>query len=235
VSVTGSGLDLKDTLLDGKKRNIEGSSSQVEDENVSLAIDLLVKTVGNGSGSWLVNDSENVETGDKTGVLGGLTLRVVEVGWDGNDGVVDGSTEVGLSSLSHLHQDHGGDLFWCELLLLALEFNLHDWLSSTVEDGEREVLHVGLDLSICELATDKTLSIEDSVRRVHGDLVLCGISDQTLGVGEGNEGRSRSVALVVGNDFDSVITEDTHAGVGSSKIDTYGEAVSRSFVGSSRR
>jgi hypothetical protein len=49
------------------------------------------------------------------------------------------------------------------------------------------VLHVGLDLSIGELATDQSLGVEDGVLGVHGDLVLGGISNETLGVGETDE------------------------------------------------
>jgi len=65
------------------------------------------------------------------------------------------------------------------------------------------VLHVGLDLSIGELATDQSLCVEDCVVWVHGDLVLGGISDETLGVCESNEGRRCAVTLVVGDDFDA--------------------------------
>ena len=32
----------------------------------------------------LVDDAEDVEAGDETGILGSLTLRVVEVGGDGD-------------------------------------------------------------------------------------------------------------------------------------------------------
>ena len=46
------------------------------------------------------------------------------------------------------------------------------------------MLHVGLDCGIGELAADKSLSVEDGVGGVHGDLVLRGVADQTLGVGE---------------------------------------------------
>ena len=222
VSVTGSGLDLEDTLLDSQERNIEGTTTKIEDQNVALTLDLLVKTVSNGSGSGLVDDTEDVETGNETGVLGSLTLRVVEVGGDSDDSVVDGATEVSLGGLTHLDEDHGRDLLRGELLGLTLEFNLDDGLGSLLDDLEGPVLHIGLDLSILETATNETLGVEDSVVGVHGDLVLGGITDETLGVGETDERGSGAVTLVVGNDFNAVITEDTHTGVGGSQINTDG-------------
>ena len=62
MGVTGSSLDFKHTLIDGQERNIECSSSQIEDKDVSFTITLLVETISNGSGSWLIDDSENVNT-----------------------------------------------------------------------------------------------------------------------------------------------------------------------------
>jgi hypothetical protein len=67
-----------------------------------------------------------------------------------------------------------------------------------------------------------TLGVEDSVVGVHGDLVLGGITDETLGVGETDERGGGAVTLVVGNDFNAVIAEDTHTGVGGSQINTDG-------------
>ena len=43
-------LDLEDALLDGKERDIEGAATKIEDEDVALTLDLLVETVGDGSG-----------------------------------------------------------------------------------------------------------------------------------------------------------------------------------------
>jgi len=61
---------------------------------------LLVKTVGNGgSATGFVDDTKNLEAGNGTGILGGLTLGVVEVGGDTDDGVDDLPSEVGLSGL----------------------------------------------------------------------------------------------------------------------------------------
>ena len=47
---------------------------EIEDEDPTLACDLLVMTVGNGNGGGLVDNSENVQAGDGTTFLG-----VVEV------------------------------------------------------------------------------------------------------------------------------------------------------------
>ena len=82
------------------------------------------------------------------------------------------------------------------------------------------MLHVGLNLSVGELASDQALCVEDSVGRVHCDLVLRRVTDQTFCVGEGNERWGGSVALVVGNDFNTVIAEDTHARVRGTQVDT---------------
>jgi hypothetical protein len=203
VSVTSSGLDLKDTLLNGKERNIESTTTEIEDENVSLTLDLLVQTVGDSGSGRLVDDSEDVEASDETRVLGSLSLGVVEVGWDSDDGVLNLGAEISLRGLSHLDKNHRRDFLWGELLGLALEFYLNYGLAGLVDDLECEVLHISLNVRIAELSADKSLSVEDSVVRVHGNLVLCGISNETLGVGESHEGRGSSVTLVICNDVTS--------------------------------
>lgn len=62
MSITGSGLDFEDTLFDGKEGHIESSSTKIEDENIPLASHLLVQTVGDGSSSRLVDDTENIHS-----------------------------------------------------------------------------------------------------------------------------------------------------------------------------
>ena len=85
---------------------------------------------------------------------------------------------------------------------------------------ERPTLHVGLDLSVGELASDEALGVEDGVVRVHGDLVLGGISDEALVVGETDVGGGGAVSLVVGDDLNAVVLPDTDARVGGSEIDS---------------
>ena len=64
-----------------------------------------------------------------------------------------------------------------EFLLLATVSDADVRLTALVEDGEGEVLDIRLDLGVTELATNKTLRVEDGVVGVHRDLVLCGIAD----------------------------------------------------------
>lgn len=83
VGVSVGRLDLEDTVLHLEDRDIKGSSSEIVDgDQASVGA---VESVSEGGGGGLVDDAENVESGDGSGVLGGLTLGVVEVGGNGND------------------------------------------------------------------------------------------------------------------------------------------------------
>ena len=73
-----------------------------------------------------------------------------------------------------------------EFLLLATVSDADVRLTALVKDGEGEVLDIRLNLGVTELATNETLRVEDGVVRVHRDLVLRGITDETLGVREGD-------------------------------------------------
>lgn len=157
MRVTSDGLDREDSSM-AKSDTSEGSYSDIEDEDVAIALGLLVEIVGDSGRGGLIDDMGYVEASDRTGVLGGSTLRVVEVCKDGDDGLGDDGSEVGSSSRASLG--------------LAMVPGLRVCLSAVGDDFEREVLHVGLDFSIVELAADEVLRVEDGVDEVHRDLVF---------------------------------------------------------------
>lgn len=101
--LSGSSLDGENTALDVQQRHIESTTTKIVDEDVPLLLRLSgAETVGDSGGGRLVDDTENVQASNGTGVLGGLTLVVVEVGRDGDDGLLDLHAELDLSDLLHL-------------------------------------------------------------------------------------------------------------------------------------
>jgi len=89
VSVTIGSLDFENTFLDSKEGNIESTTSKIENENVSLLSLLTIKTVSDCSSSWLIDDSENIDAGNSSCILGGLSLSIIEVSWNSDDSRFD--------------------------------------------------------------------------------------------------------------------------------------------------
>lgn len=83
VSVSVSRFDLEDSLLHLQDGHVESSTAQVVDGD-DRAVGL-VETVSESGSSRLVDHSEHFKTGNGTSVLGRLTLRIVEVGRNGDD------------------------------------------------------------------------------------------------------------------------------------------------------
>jgi NAD-specific glutamate dehydrogenase len=101
--------------------------------------------VGAHSGLVLggVTGTKSVHSRDGTSVFCSLSLRVVKVGRDGDDGVADIVAQVGLSGLLHLKKNHRRDFLGRKLLLHS-----DARLTSLGENSEGEVLDVQLDLGI---------------------------------------------------------------------------------------
>ena len=87
VVIARGGQNLKHAVGEVEDGDVEGAAAQVEDQD-ALVSALLVQAIGKSSSGRLVDDTLDVEAGDLTGVLGGLTLGVVEVGRDGDDASV---------------------------------------------------------------------------------------------------------------------------------------------------
>lgn len=182
VSVTVGGLDFEDTLLNLQNGDVEGTTTKVEDGDNTVS--LLLQTVGKSGSSGLVYDTKNVKTGDLTGVLGGLTLGVVEVGGDSDDSVLHGLAEVVLGSLLHLLEGETTNLRRRVLLATSLNPSV---TVGVLDDLIGNFIHVTLNLGVGELATDETLSGKQSVLGVDHSLTLGSNPNQALTIlSEGN-------------------------------------------------
>ena len=74
-----------------------------------------------------------------------------------------------------------------------------------------EVLDVILDILVRELATDETLDVEDGSVGVGRSLVLGGVTNKSLLIGEGDIRRGNTVSLVVDENLDLALLHHTNA------------------------
>lgn len=182
-SVTVGGLDFEDSTGDFENRDIVGTTTEIVNSD-DLAISL-VETESEGSSSRLVDDTLNLEVGNLASVLGGLTLGIIEVSGDSDDGLLDGATEIGLGSFLHLGEDESSDLGGGVLLATALNPSVSVGGSDNLV---RQVLHVLLGSFVLESAANQALGGVDSVLGVLHSLAFGDISDKAVAVlGKGDD------------------------------------------------
>uniref|UniRef100_A0A6N2NGT9 Uncharacterized protein n=1 Tax=Salix viminalis TaxID=40686 RepID=A0A6N2NGT9_SALVM len=104
MGISSSGLHLKDTLLDGEKRDVKSTTTQIKNQHILLpnTCCLLVKTISNGSSSGLVDNTHNIQPGNNSSVLCGLSLRVIEVSRDSNHGVLDTISRILMRTIEEI-------------------------------------------------------------------------------------------------------------------------------------
>ena len=106
--ISVSGLNLEDTAGDFEDGDVEGATTEiVHSDDLSIG---LVHAEGEGRSSWLVDDTLDFKVCNLASVLCCLSLSVVEVSRDSDDGLLDRGAEVALRRLLHLGEDEGTDL-----------------------------------------------------------------------------------------------------------------------------
>jgi hypothetical protein len=192
VGVTVGRLDLEDALLDFQNGDIKSTTTKIVDSDDTVS--LLLKTIGKSGGGRFVDNTEDVETSNLTSILGSLTLRVVEVGRDSDNGVLDGLAQVVFSSLLHLVQNETTNLGGGVLLATSLNPGV---AVGVLDDLVGDLLDIALNLGIGELATDETLGGEEGVFGVDNSLTFGSNTNQTLAIlGESDNGGSCAGTLI---------------------------------------
>src|SRR5258708_7565044 len=104
------GFDLEYSGIELENRDVEGTTTEIVYGNLLRgSLLLLFQTIGQGCRSRLVDDPKHVEPGDPARILRRLALGIAEVGWDGDHRVGNRLSQVVLSGLLHLHQNHRRD------------------------------------------------------------------------------------------------------------------------------
>jgi hypothetical protein len=71
--------------------SLDGTTSEIENKNIASSGDLLVEAICDSSGGRFIDNPENVETGSSSSILKSLSLGIVKVGGNGDDGIGNGT------------------------------------------------------------------------------------------------------------------------------------------------
>ena len=113
--------DFKDIIADIQDGDIEGAAAEIEDGDFFILF--ILHAIGQRRSGRFIDNALDFQSGDLSGILGGLALGVVEISGHGDDGFFDFFTEVILSGLFEVLKDHGGDFRGCVGLSPDLDFD----------------------------------------------------------------------------------------------------------------
>ena len=216
MGVAIGGFDLENAVADFQDRDVEGAAAQVI--NRDFLVFLLVESVGQRGRGRLVNNAQDLQAGDASGVLGGLALGIVEIGGDGDDRLGDLFAQAHFGVGLELGEDHGRNFRRAELLGFAVHLDFHGDVAvgagdHFVRDALEFLLH------FAEFTAHEAFDGIDRVAGVGDGLPLGGVADQAFaGLGEGDHGRCGAFAFRVFQNHRFAAFHDGHARVGGSEI-----------------
>uniref|UniRef100_A0A6B2LDX3 Uncharacterized protein n=1 Tax=Arcella intermedia TaxID=1963864 RepID=A0A6B2LDX3_9EUKA len=149
---------LEDPVVDGQNAHIKGAAPEVEHQDVLLR--LLVQPVGNRGRRGLVDDPLDLQPSNGAGVLGRLTLGVIEIRRASDDRPPDRNPKVRFRSFLHLNEDHSGDLFRGVKFLLSVEGELDGGGALLVDNVVRKELAIPLEVGVVPATPDEPLDIK---------------------------------------------------------------------------
>src|ERR1019366_5198310 len=215
VGVAVGRLDLDHTFAHFENRDIEGAATEIVDGDGFVLF--LIQAVSQRRRRGLVDDAHDFETGDPAGVLGGLALRVVEVGRNGDHGLGHLFAQIAFGGFLELGQNHGGD--FGRRVILARDVHA----GVTVLAAHRLVRnHLHFFVDFVEAAPHETFDGENRVLGVGDRLPFGHLPHQALStLGERHNGRSGALAFLIGDYRRLPSFHYGHTRVRGAQIDAY--------------
>ena len=224
VRVAVGGFDFHHPISDFEDGNVERAATEVIHRDGFVL--LFVEPVRQSSGGGFVDDAHHLQARDLPCVLGGLALRIVEIGRNCDHGLGDLLAEIGFRGFLQLGQNHRGNLRRGVAFAVDLDAGV------PVLAGDHFVWNqLHLLAHFVEAAAHEALDRIDGVFRVGDRLTLSHLPYQPFtALGESDDGRRCPAALLVRNDDSLAAFHDGYDGVGRSQVYTYDFAHSSSIL-----
>ena len=108
MRIAVSGQHLEDAFAQFEDRDVESAAAQIVDGDGSLVA--AIEAIGKSGSSWLIDEAEHFKSRHAPGILGGLALRIVEVGGHGDDGLGNRRRKEPFGIALELAEDVSGNL-----------------------------------------------------------------------------------------------------------------------------
>ena len=206
-------------VSDFDDRNIEGAAAEVIDGDFLVALFLVHAESKRGRGRF-VDDALDLQPGNAAGVFGCLTLAIVEVGGDGDDGFGHFFAEIIFGRLFHLAQHFGGNLRWRDFLIA----HFHPGIAIVgLDDFERHQTDIFLDFLFLEAAPDQAFDREQRILGVRDRLPFGWRANENFAIfSVGDDGRRRACAFRIFNYLRCAAFHDGDATIGGAEVDADG-------------
>jgi len=175
VGIAVGGFDFKNTFADFQNGYIEGAATQVENRNFFFLF--FVEAVRQRSRSGFVDDTQHIQSGDFAGVFRGLTLAVVEIGRNRNDGIGDGFSEVIFGGFLDVGQNIGRDFRRTQVLVPDIDPNIP---VAGFFEYVWKYLDVSLYFRCLKFAADQPFYGKNGILGIGDSLAFGNLADQTF-------------------------------------------------------
>ncbi len=215
VGVAVGGFHFHHAVAHFQDRNIERATAKVIYRDGFVL--LLVQPVGQRRGRGFVDDAHHFQAGDLPGVLGGLALRIVEIGRNRDDGLGDLFAEICLSRFLQFGENHRGNLGRGVAFAVDLDARVAVFAGDHLIRNQLHLL-----AHFVEAAAHEALDRIHRVLRIGDGLAFRHRANQTLTtLGESDHGRRGPAALLIRNHDGLAAFHDGYDGVGRSQVYTY--------------
>ena len=172
----------------------------------------LIQAVCERRSSGFIDDTEHIQAGNTSRILGCLPLRIIEIGGNGDHRVLDLVAQRCFRVSFELAQNKCGKLGRC--VIPSKNFQTNDVLAfgRDFEGKQRKIFS-----DILDAFPHETLDREDGVFRVFDHLFFRAVADEDLpGTVEIDDGRHQLAPVRAGKNRRRAILHDRHQAVCSS-------------------